>query len=67
MDLLRRGLVTGGSDPIKHEERDLTDEWSTHSGITAGMFGVSAGIFALFFFSDVPKVRKDILQVDSDS
>jgi len=26
-------------------------------------FGVAAGIFALFFFSDVPKVRKDIMQV----
>jgi hypothetical protein len=28
--------------------------------ILAG-FGVSAGIFALFFFGEVPKVRKDIL------
>ncbi|MCJ1255513.1 hypothetical protein MMC24_003329 [Lignoscripta atroalba] len=31
-------------------------------GITAGSFGAVAGIFALFFFSDVPKVRKDIMQ-----
>ncbi|KAK4983294.1 hypothetical protein LTR66_008879 [Elasticomyces elasticus] len=30
-------------------------------GITAGGFGAAAGIFALFFFSDVPKVRKDIM------
>jgi hypothetical protein len=28
--------------------------------ILAG-FGVSAGIFALFFFGEIPKVRKDIL------
>lgn len=33
------------------------------SGITAGSFGAVAGIFALFFFSDVPKVRVDIMQV----
>lgn len=25
-------------------------------------FGVSAGIFAVFFFGEVPKVRTDILQ-----
>ncbi|MCJ1368157.1 hypothetical protein MMC16_007298 [Acarospora aff. strigata] len=29
---------------------------------TAAGFGAVAGIFALFFFSDVPKVRKDIMQ-----
>ncbi|MCJ1295078.1 hypothetical protein MMC34_006639 [Xylographa carneopallida] len=34
----------------------------SYSGITAGSFGAVAGIFALFFFSDVPKVRKDIMQ-----
>ena len=28
-------------------------------------FGVVAGVFALFFFSDVPKVRKDIMQVSA--
>lgn len=33
------------------------------SGITAGGFGAVAGIFALQFFSEVPKVRKDIMQV----
>ena len=38
-----------------------SDNW--YSGITAGSFGAVAGIFALFFFSDVPKVRKDIMQV----
>ncbi|MCJ1318237.1 hypothetical protein MMC15_003565 [Xylographa vitiligo] len=39
----------------KHERRTII-------GITAGSFGAVAGIFALFFFSDVPKVRKDIMQ-----
>ncbi|KAL9118194.1 MAG: hypothetical protein Q9187_005265 [Circinaria calcarea] len=33
------------------------------AGITAGSFGAVAGFFALFFFSDVPKVRTDIMQV----
>lgn len=33
----------------------------SHSGAIAAGFGVSAGIFALFFFAEVPKVRKDIL------
>lgn len=28
----------------------------------AGAFGVSAGIFALFFFDEVPRVREDILR-----
>lgn len=32
------------------------------SGAIASGFGVSAGIFALFFFGEVPRVRKDILQ-----
>ena len=34
-------------------------------GLTAASFGAAAGIFGLFFFSDVPKVRKDIMQVRS--
>ena len=34
-----------------------------NSGITAGSFGVVGAIFALQFFAEVPKVRKDILQV----
>lgn len=33
----------------------------TYSGATAGGFGAVAGIFALFFFGQVPKVRDDIL------
>ncbi|KAE8450485.1 hypothetical protein EG329_006215 [Mollisiaceae sp. DMI_Dod_QoI] len=32
------------------------------SGMTLGAFGGVAGFFALYFFSDVPKVRKDIWQ-----
>jgi hypothetical protein len=31
-----------------------------YGSIAAG-FGVSAGIFAIFFFGEVPKVRNDIL------
>lgn len=31
-------------------------------GTIASGFGVAAGVFALFFFSDIPKVRTDILQ-----
>lgn len=34
----------------------------TRLGLTLGAFGGVAGFFALFFFGDVPKVRKDILQ-----
>ncbi|KAF2463662.1 uncharacterized protein BDR25DRAFT_307689 [Lindgomyces ingoldianus] len=31
-------------------------------GVLAGGFGGVAGIFALFFFSEVPRVRIDIMQ-----
>jgi hypothetical protein len=34
-----------------------------NSGMTLGAFGGVAGFFALFFFRDVPKVRRDIYQV----
>ena len=37
------------------------------SGITLGSFGVVGAIFALQFFAEVPKVRKDILQVSGFS
>ena len=33
-----------------------------HSDTIAGTFGVSAGVFALFFLGEVPRVRRDILQ-----
>ncbi|BCS18184.1 cytochrome b-c1 complex subunit 10 [Aspergillus puulaauensis] len=35
---------------------------ATTIGSIAATFGVSAGVFALFFFGEVPRVRKDILQ-----
>lgn len=35
---------------------------ATGLGMTLGAFGGVAGIFALFFFSDIPRVRKDIMQ-----
>lgn len=34
----------------------------SHSVPMAAAFGVSAGIFALFFFDGIPRVQKDILQ-----
>ena len=36
---------------------------SESSATKVGSFGVVAGVFALFFFSEVPKVRNDIMQV----
>ncbi|TVY31440.1 hypothetical protein LSUB1_G008716 [Lachnellula subtilissima] len=30
-------------------------------GVTLGAFGGVAGVFALFFFSDIPRVRHDIM------
>ena len=38
-----------------------------NSALTIGAFGVFAGIAALQFFSEVPKVRKDILSVSCPS
>lgn len=32
-----------------------------YSAIASG-YGVAAGVFVLFFFGDIPRVRKDILQ-----
>ncbi|KKK22118.1 hypothetical protein ARAM_006468 [Aspergillus rambellii] len=40
----------------------LTASTATQYGQIAAAFGVSAGVFALFFFGEVPRVRKDILQ-----
>ncbi|KAL8685952.1 MAG: hypothetical protein Q9218_007444 [Villophora microphyllina] len=37
-------------------------ERAVTSGITVGSFGVVAATGLLFFFSDVPKVRTDIMQ-----
>lgn len=30
--------------------------------MTAAGFGAVAGLFAVFFFSDIPRVRRDIMQ-----
>lgn len=35
------------------------------SGMTLAGFGATAGFFALFFFGEIPIVRKDILSVRS--
>ena len=32
------------------------------SAVMGSLFGVAGGIFALFFFNGVPRVKKDILQ-----
>ncbi|KAI2003282.1 hypothetical protein LOZ67_004454 [Ophidiomyces ophidiicola] len=34
---------------------------ATKAGVIASGFGVAAGIFAVFFFGEVPRVRQDIL------
>jgi hypothetical protein len=31
--------------------------------MTLGAFGGVAGVFAVFFFSDIPRFRKDVMQV----
>lgn len=40
----------------------LADPPSLPSGIMSSLFGVSAGVFALFFFNGVPRIREDILE-----
>ncbi|TVY31437.1 hypothetical protein LOCC1_G008686, partial [Lachnellula occidentalis] len=39
----------------------ITLKSATRLGMTLGAFGGVAGVFALFFFSDIPKVRNDIM------
>ena len=41
--------------------KDNADSGS-NSGTIATGFGVAAGLFAVFFFGEVPRVRKDVLQ-----
>jgi hypothetical protein len=44
-----------------------TGSWQKiYSGVTLGGFGGVAGFFALWFFSDVPRVRVDIVEVHTD-
>ncbi|CEL01236.1 hypothetical protein ASPCAL00824 [Aspergillus calidoustus] len=40
----------------------ITASTVVKAGSIAATFGVSAGVSALFFFGEVPRVRKDILQ-----
>lgn len=44
-------------------DRITTDlsSYEKYSGTIASAFGATAGIFAVFFFGEVPRVRKDIL------
>jgi hypothetical protein len=44
------------------QNRGATDVSFQYSGTTAGAFAGVAGIFALFFFAEVPRVRIDIMQ-----
>ena len=39
----------------------LSPKQAYRIGLSLAGFGVSAGIFAIFFFGEVPKVRNDIL------
>jgi hypothetical protein len=39
----------------------ITPQRAKIFGLTAGGFGAVAGIFALFFFAEVPRVRDDIM------
>lgn len=34
-----------------------------NSGFTLAGFGGVAGVFALFFFTDIPRVRRDVITV----
>ncbi|KAI4754161.1 hypothetical protein E4T52_13718 [Aureobasidium sp. EXF-3400] len=61
-------LPSPSNPPLKPSNQSLLNpspsfaNKASFSGTTAAGFGAVAGIFALFFFADVPKVRKDIMQ-----
>ncbi|KAI9371344.1 ubiquinol-cytochrome-c reductase complex subunit-domain-containing protein [Aspergillus egyptiacus] len=40
----------------------FTAQTAAQYGAIGAAFGVSAGVFALFFFGEVPRVRNDILR-----
>ncbi|KAH8656228.1 ubiquinol-cytochrome-c reductase complex subunit-domain-containing protein [Tricladium varicosporioides] len=46
---------------VKPNIRGWTVGGATKLGLTLASFGGVAGVFAIFFFSDVPKVRNDIM------
>ena len=51
-----------GDEKFARKSQKYADNWRI-SGITAASFGAVGGIFLLQFFSEVPKVRRDIMQV----
>ncbi|KAL4764754.1 cytochrome b-c1 complex subunit 10 [Aspergillus foveolatus] len=58
---VRSSPLAGRFIPSPHVGGYTINDATKFAGI-AGTFGVSAGVFALFFFGEVPRVRKDILQ-----
>ncbi|KAL4807150.1 ubiquinol-cytochrome-c reductase complex subunit-domain-containing protein [Aspergillus unguis] len=65
---LRRAAAQSARSPLAGKYsvnpnfHGLTVNDATKIGGIAATFGVSAGVFALFFFGEIPRVRKDILQ-----
>ena len=51
------------SKPDERVQRTSLTNDLGHSAFTVGAFGIFAGVAALQFFSEVPKVRKDIMEV----
>ncbi|KAJ5176064.1 uncharacterized protein N7482_001941 [Penicillium canariense] len=47
---------------VQRSVAGLTIPSAVRAGTLAGSFGVFAGTAALFFFGEVPRVRRDILQ-----
>ncbi|KAF2398237.1 hypothetical protein EJ06DRAFT_558613 [Trichodelitschia bisporula] len=47
---------------IEPQFHGITLSRATRMGYIAGAMGASAGIFALFFFAEVPRVRMDIME-----
>ncbi|KAL0259255.1 hypothetical protein SLS55_006760 [Diplodia seriata] len=47
-----------------HDEKTelLTREQKNNSGTTLAGFGAAAGVFAIFMFAEVPRVREDIMK-----
>ncbi|KAL4927602.1 cytochrome b-c1 complex subunit 10 [Aspergillus undulatus] len=65
---LRRAAAQSARSPLAGKYtttphlHGITPNLAVKIGSIAGTFGVSAGVFALFFFGEIPRVRKDILQ-----
>lgn len=52
----------GPSYRVQPNLRGVGPRGALYYATKVGSFGVVAGVFALFFFSEVPKVRNDIMQ-----